>query len=87
MDMQIKDRQKERKEAAIKLGCEVQYLEYFAWPQQFGSTTGPFGGIGGQAISTFTLEAWSDGRNAAIFCNGRFVKVIERFEFNTNVRL
>lgn len=33
-------------------------LEYYAFPQLFGSTTGPSGGIGGQSMSTFTVHAW-----------------------------
>jgi hypothetical protein len=33
----------------------------------FGSTVGPFSGIGGQAISSFTIEAYVDGKDAVIF--------------------
>lgn len=87
MDSQLKTKEDERNEAAKELDCPEHYLEYFAWPQSFASTSGPFGGIGGQAITTFTLEAWSDGRNAAIFCNGKFLKIVEEFKFQTNVRV
>jgi hypothetical protein len=43
----------------------IQYydLSYFAWPQVFGSTTGPNGGIGGQAMSSFTIEAFVANEN------------------------
>ncbi len=55
-------------------------LEYWAWPQQFSSTAGPFGGVGGQAMTTFTIEAWHDGRGAAaLFCNGRLLKITKEF--------
>lgn len=33
-------------------------LDYYAWPQTFGDTSGPRGGIGGRAISSFTVEAY-----------------------------
>lgn len=35
-----------------------EYLEYYAFPQTFGSTSGPHGGIGGMSMSVFTVEAW-----------------------------
>ena len=55
-------------------------LEYWAWPQVFGSTTGPFGGIGGQAMTTFTIEAWADGSHAVLFCCGKPIKVTDKFQ-------
>jgi len=66
--------------AALELGLSPDMLDYYAWPQVFGSTSGPFTGIGGQAISTFTIEAYSDGRNAVLFCNGRRIKQTSNFE-------
>lgn len=57
-------------------------LSYYAWPRVYGNTAGPFsfpGRVSGQAMSTFTLEAWSDGSNVLIFCKG---KVIAIKEFN-----
>lgn len=54
-------------------------LDYWAWPQVFGSTAGPFGGIGGQAMTTFTIEAWVCGSVAAIFCGGRVLKVVDNW--------
>lgn len=54
-------------------------LEYWAWPDAFGSTTGPFGGIGGQAMTTFTIEAWTDGYYAVLFCQGRVLRVVSEF--------
>jgi hypothetical protein len=33
-------------------------IDYYAWPQVFGSTCGPRKGIGGQAMTTFTIEAY-----------------------------
>lgn len=39
---------------------EVGYYDiaFYAWPYTFGSTSGPRGGIGGQAMTTFTIFAW-----------------------------
>ena len=54
-------------------------LVYYAWPEIFGSTAGPFGGIGGQAMTSFTIEAWSGGRKAVIFCKGKVIKVVDKF--------
>lgn len=59
-------------------------LDYYAWPRVYGNTAGPFsypGRVSGAAMSTFTLEAWSDGHNALIFCKG---KVIEIKDFPSN---
>ena len=56
-------------------------LDYYAWPQTFGSTAGPFGGVGGQAITTFTIEAWEyNYRFAVIFCGTKIIKVTDKFE-------
>lgn len=62
--------------------CEPGDLDYWAWPKAFGSTAGPFGGVGGQAISTFTLEAWTLGYGcpAVTFCRGRVIRVEDRWE-------
>lgn len=50
--------------------CKNQLL-YYAWPQVFGSTSGPFGGIGGAAMTTFTIEAWAFNEFGLYFCNGK----------------
>jgi hypothetical protein len=72
-------------EAAKILETRADFLEYYAWPQTFGSTSGPFGGIGGQAITTFTIEAFSDGRDAVLFCKGRKWKIVRGFSPNKAV--
>lgn len=73
MNLQSKRDSKEAAEAAEMLGVDIVYLEYYAWPHTFSSTAGPFGGIGGQSMSTFTLEAWAYGSSAVVFCNGRVI--------------
>ena len=55
-------------------------IMYYAWPQQFASTSGPFGGVGGCTISVFTIEAIFNGKDAAIYCKGRFVIIIKNFD-------
>lgn len=66
--------------AAEILDCPPEMLLYYAWPQTFSSTTGPFGGIGGQAFSIFTIEAYSDGRDAILFCSGKIWKKVSKFD-------
>ena len=72
-------------DAAEKLDCPPEYIMYYAWPETFASTAGPFGGIGGQAITTMTMEALSDGRMAALYCNGRFLNLVDEFIFHDPV--
>jgi hypothetical protein len=68
-------------DVAERLKSRADELEYWAWPQVFGSTAGPFVGIGGQAMTTFTIEAWHDGGGkAALFCNGKVFKITDQFE-------
>ena len=57
-----------------KRGVKYFDIEYFAWPQTFGTTTGPCGGIGGCAMSSFTVEVWvCDGYGPTIYvCNGMY---------------
>lgn len=62
-------------------------LEYWAYPQVFGSTAGPFGGIGGQAMTTFTIEAWVCGCIAVLFCGGKVLKVTDKWEGPGSVRI
>jgi hypothetical protein len=69
---------------ADQLKCEPENLEYWAWPQVFGSTAGPFrspGQLAGPAMTRFTIEAWHDGGGMAVlFCNGRVLKVTYEFQ-------
>lgn len=49
-------------------------LEYYSYPAVFGSTAGPFGGVGGQMITPFQVQAFVWERSAALFCIGKFWK-------------
>lgn len=66
--------------ASEKFGHHPEMFEYYAWPQTFGSTAGPFGGIGGQAMSTFTIEALVAGREAILFSSGKLIRYTTKFE-------
>jgi hypothetical protein len=57
--------------------ADANELIYCSWPEAFGSSCGPFPGIGGQAITTFRMEAWAWEQWAVVFCNGRIVEVGE----------
>lgn len=54
-------------------------LSYYAFPYTFGNTVGPLSRrnntISGQAITTYTIEAWSDGRHSVLFCRGFVIDV------------
>lgn len=56
------------------------HIDYYAWPQSFGDTTGPRGGIGGQMISSFTVHAYvADGGPTVYVCAGMFIFKDEPF--------
>lgn len=63
-------------------------LSYFAWPQTFSSTAGPRPGIGGQSISTFTVEAYvCDVAGPTVYhCAGMYAFSPDRFEMSKQVR-
>jgi hypothetical protein len=56
-------------------------LDYYAWPEVYGSTSGPFPGLAGQAMTTFTVEAWVSPEAALLFCNGRVIRKVPMAEF------
>lgn len=64
-----------RAHAIERLGPD-ENPEYWAWPETFGSTTGPFRGIGGSAMTTFTMEAWVGSEHVLVFCGGREVRLM-----------
>lgn len=89
MDYQLKEHGIRAAQACVKLDerygkpdlrFDVDSLRYFAWPEVYGSTAGPFGGIGGATMTVFTLEAWVTGRFAVIFCGNKIIDVVEDFE-------
>ena len=70
-----------RKFAEEVLGYPKERLEFFGWSQTFSSTSGPNGGIGGQAMTRFDVIAFLDitsGR-AVMFCSNVYKKV-DKFE-------
>lgn len=71
-----------------KSGFDLFNLSYYAWPQMFGSTAGPHGGIGGQSMSEFTVEAWvQNNEGPTLFVCGRmFFFDTEKFEMFKQIR-
>lgn len=63
---------------------EVKYyaVDYFAFPETFGSTAGPRGGVGGCAISTFTVEAYvCNGIGPTVYvCAGQYKYKDEKYK-------
>lgn len=65
-------------------------MDYYAYPEVFSSTAGPFrkeGGLAGQAFCTFTIEAWVDGMYAVLFCEGKIVAVVDNWKGVGTVRI
>lgn len=54
-------------------------MDYFRFPRTYGSTAGPFGGIGGCAMTQFTLEVWQDSTSnfGVVFCKGKVLAVTD----------
>lgn len=52
----------------------VNECEHFCYPLTFPSTAGPRHGIGGQALTTFTVHAWSsvDVNKTLYVCAGMY---------------
>lgn len=64
--------------SVVQVWVDPYRLEYYAWPQVFPNTGGPFtkpGGVYGQAMTTFTIEAWVDSAHAVLFCKGKVIGV------------
>ena len=57
-------------EAAKRLKCHAYEVEWYSWPETFASTSGPRGGIGGQAISTFQVYGFTNGVTYLKACAG-----------------
>ena len=75
------------KELLKELGIKYIHLSYYAYPETFGSTAGPYGGIGGQAMTTFTIEAWeSDMDGKTLYTCGNMFHVEDRFEYGKYIR-
>lgn len=58
-------------------------LIWMSFPKSFGSTAGPFGGIGGQMMTSFQIILVQCGyfRETLIYANGRFWKEAEHLPF------
>lgn len=78
---------KKRLPQEVSQWITVDSLSYWAWPEVFGSTAGPFGGCGGRAMTTFTIEAWEQDRVAVIFCGNKILKVVDSWEGPQSVSL
>ena len=69
----------------LDCGVDTNELEYYAWPQMFGSTCGPRRGVGGAAMSVFTVEAWTNMVVTVYLCAGMYSLSRDRFETLTTV--
>lgn len=66
-------------EAATKLGCQPHEVDWWSWPEVFGSTSGPRNGIGGQALTTFQVFGFEGPDGKQILCCAGIWKLWRRF--------
>lgn len=66
-----------------RIACKIlgtSVLTRYNYPQTFGSTAGPFGGIGGAAMTEFMITALVDNDgNAVLFVGGAYVEESVQF--------
>ena len=71
-----------------EFNCKLHNLMYYSFPQVFSTTAGPFKGmLAGQAMTTFTIEAWAVDDLAVLFCQGKIVKVCNEWQGPQSVRI
>jgi hypothetical protein len=58
------------------------YLEYYRFPKIYGSSAGPFNGIGLCAMTKFPIEVWAYNGMAIIACKGRIVTITDKWNVN-----
>lgn len=73
-----------RQHAAKLIGVNTHDLNYCVFSKIYGSTSGPFGGIGGAAMTPFQLDAFYDqvSGEACIFCGDQFIKKVKNFQIS-----
>lgn len=68
--------------AAEYMRCDVDEISWYSWPQVFGSTAGPRGGIGGRAMTTFQVYAFESCSQRCKYCAGVWKKWSGEFSEN-----
>ena len=65
------------KESSDDFEVQEAFLDVYSFPQGYGDTTGPFGGFGGQAFTTFQITVVvQEGDFGAIFAGERLYRFI-----------
>lgn len=58
-------------EVAAREGCNADDIEWYSWPQNFPTTSGPKGGAGGCTITTFQVFAFDPPTGKRqMYCGG-----------------
>lgn len=70
----------DRGKVAEELRVPPALIDMYSFPQVFTSTAGPFGGIGGAAMTSMQIYAYTDGIYTVFFCNGKRVKCIKNWQ-------
>lgn len=55
---------------AEKADCSIEEIEWYSWPQVFGTTAGLKGGIGGAAMTNFQAYGFLTGTKGVKYCAG-----------------
>lgn len=56
--------------AAELAGCTIHEVQWYSWPQVFGTTSGPRGGVGGRMMTTFQVFAFECADKRMKYCAG-----------------
>jgi hypothetical protein len=64
--------------AAMLLKTDPSQMTMYSWPITFGSSCGPNGGMGGQAITSFQCYVF-EGNNACVAFCGNKIRMVKSF--------
>lgn len=59
---------------ARRAQCLPEEVEWYSWPQVFGTTAGPNGGAGGNMMTTFQVFAFDAPGDKSRYCAGQWRK-------------
>ena len=59
-------------EVAKRAECLPDEVEWYSWPQSFGTTAGPGGGAGGNMITSFQVYAFDAPGEKTRYCAGQW---------------
>lgn len=67
----------DREKAAKELNCDPNFVDHYSFPKVFGSTAGPSQNVGGQTLTTFQIDAYTNNYKTVFFCMGKRIKCVK----------